>query len=219
MPFPVFPQAMPRASHAIDIAAPPPIVWKHLTDVAGFPDWAYGVKRVEFVTRARSGVGVQWKQVEALGPAPIVHLMEITREDAPREFAIESMTKPHVGLSVRLEARPGERTHLAWDLEYEMPAALAPGRSEPLIGDWYGRTLLRRLAEGLKAHVERREARREKTVPAPGAPEVGGTPGGLPRDPEVVAETAKLETTGEKLGPLPPVEPGKGGRDEPPVAP
>lgn len=159
---------MQSASHSLRVRASRAAVWEVLADPARAADWAYGVRKVEFVTDARRGVGAQWRQTEVYGPVVVVRLVEVTAAEDGVAFHVESVTHPRLEARWSLEDAPDEAgelwTRLTLDLELELPGNV--GRAaEPALGEFVGRTIARRSAEALKRLVEQREARKRDEPP------------------------------------------------------
>lgn len=177
---------MPTARHAILIDAPREEVWRVLADPARAPDWVYGVRRVEFVTDARTGVGAAWRQVNVHGPAVVVHLNEVTVARAPERYVVESGSKPHVEVAHTLDDERG-RTRLTIEMDYDLPYGPLGGGVAAVVGDEIGRVAVRRSAENLKRLVEARRRRREAAgaqTPEPDAAEAADDEDAEPlRDP------------------------------------
>jgi uncharacterized protein YndB with AHSA1/START domain len=148
---PVVARRVPHATHAVMIHAEPDDVWRVLAEPSRLPGWFYGVRRVDFVTDDRRGVGAQWRQVNAYGPLVVTLLNEVTVDDAPHRFTVEAASKPHAEVQYRLDAVSDGVTRVTADMDHELPGTRVPDAGA---GDVVGHAILRRSLENLKRVVE-----------------------------------------------------------------
>lgn len=152
-----------RATHRVIIEAAPELVFKALLDVALYPDWIYGVRRVEILTKERDVAGMQWKQIESFGATDHTHLMELTDATPSRSFVFQSVTRPFVEFAFTIEGE-GDRTPIELSFDHES--------EEDRTATRLAATLARRTLEALKSRLERQRERSETATRSrePGAP-------------------------------------------------
>ena len=97
----------------VDFAAPPDVVFGHLSDPERRPDWQSSLRRIEDL-RGDGGVGTTWTDVTAVGRAR----MAITEVDPGRVWA-ERGTWRGIVVNLRLDFAPsdtGTRVTATFDL-------------------------------------------------------------------------------------------------------
>lgn len=152
---------------AVDIAAPPSVIWADVRDISTHVEWMHDAASIEFAGDQREGVGTSFDVVTKVGPLRTVDRMTITEWIDEEVMGVE-----HSGVVTgagRFTLEPvGDRTTFRWSEELRLPLRLG-GRlgeipAKPILG-----AIWRRNLSGLKARIERGAGARPATDATPGA--------------------------------------------------
>lgn len=135
---------------AIDIDAPPAIVWMAVEAIEDHVDWMADAEAIHFTTDEHRGVGTAFDCETKVGPLRLVDKMRVTEWETARVMGIE-----HHGLVTgrgrfTLEAIANDRTRFTWTETLTFPAKMggAAGAlaAKPVLTQIWRRNL-RRLKE------------------------------------------------------------------------
>ena len=135
---------------AIDIDAPPDIVWAAIEDIESHTKWMADAESIRFTSAEQRGVGTRFVCATRIGPIHLDDVMEITRWQEPEVMGVShhgmvtgegefTLTPIDLGRRTRFEWR--EQLHLPWYLGGALGAAIAA----PLVLAPLWRRNLRRL--------------------------------------------------------------------------
>jgi uncharacterized protein YndB with AHSA1/START domain len=110
-----------RIRLATTIDAPRAVVWDAVESIEDHVDWMMDAERIEFVSRARRGVGTEFDCFTRVGPFRMRDRMTVTEWDAGHALAIE-----HRGLVTGtgrfvLRSKRGGRTRFTWTERLRFP--------------------------------------------------------------------------------------------------
>lgn len=111
---------------AIEIDAPPELVWSELADISSHVEWMADAEEIEFIGPSRSGVGTEFLCRTKIGPLHTTDHMTVTQWDLGSRIAVE-----HIGLfkgAGRFELKPirgGQATSFVWSEDLTFPWYLA----------------------------------------------------------------------------------------------
>ena len=101
------------------LSASPAVVWAQLTDFARWPEWFFGVRRLD-VSPPGGGPDAERRITLVYGGT---HRERITRWEPPKAFCLEVRDPPFFArcwrVAVHLEPS-AQSTRLSWEMEYEM---------------------------------------------------------------------------------------------------
>ncbi|HEY8867659.1 MAG TPA: SRPBCC family protein [Solirubrobacteraceae bacterium] len=149
-----------RVGAAIDVSAPPDMVWEYVSDPARYLHFMSGVTRWEVVSDEPQGLGARYRMLMRVGSAEVGGLIEVTEYDVERELAWNSVTGLDQRGRWRLRAQPGGRTHVELRLSYGVAGAGLFGWLSERLGAPTVRGHLQRSVRQLKRQVEQEHARR-----------------------------------------------------------
>jgi len=149
-----------RVAVAIEVAAPPELVWEFVTDPARYLHFMAGMTRYEVVGERDRGVGARYRTLMRVGSAELGGQIEIVEWDEPCEIAWNSVTGVDQRGRWRLRSRPANRTRVELRFQYGVAGAgilgwLAEQAAAPTV-----RGHLRRSLQQLKRQVEHEETRK-----------------------------------------------------------
>jgi uncharacterized protein YndB with AHSA1/START domain len=133
-----------RLSVAVEIAAPPALVWDAIERVEEHVDWMADAVAIRFESEQRRGVGTSFLCDTKIGPIKLADRMEITEWEPGVAMGVR-----HVGLVTgtgRFTLTPielGRRTRFGWEESLRFPWWLG-GRVGEIVG---GRLVLRQVWE------------------------------------------------------------------------
>ena len=148
-----------RVGAAIDVSAPPDMVWEYVSDPARYLHFMSGVTRWEVVSDEPQGLGARYRMLMRVGSAEVGGLIEVTEYDVERELAWNSVTGLDQRGRWRLRAQPGGRTHVELRLSYGVAGAGLFGWLSERLGAPTVRGHLRRTLHQLKRLVEYEQMR------------------------------------------------------------
>ena len=132
---------------AIDIDAPPAIVWMTVETIEDHVDWMADAEAIRFTTDEHRGVGTAFDCETKVGPLRLLDKMRVTEWETARVMGIE-----HRGLVTgrgrfTLEAIANDRTRFTWTETLTFPAKMggAAGAlaAKPVLAQIWRRNLRR----------------------------------------------------------------------------
>jgi uncharacterized membrane protein len=153
-----------RVQAAIDIAAPPQLVWEFVTDPTRYLHFMSGITRWEIASEQVSGCGARYRTLMRVGSAEVGGLIEIVEHDEPRDLAWTSVT----GIDQRGRWRLREhqsapnrpaRTHVELRLQFGVAGSGLVGWVAEQVAAPAVRENLRRSLRELKRQAEHEQAR------------------------------------------------------------
>ena len=154
-----------RVGAAIDVAAPPHLVWEFITDPARYLHFMNGVTRWEVTSEQDRGLGARYRTLMRVGSAEVGGLVEIVECDALRDLAWTSVTGIDQRGRWRLRERAGgARTRVELRLQYGVGGSGIIGWIAEQVAAPTVRGNLRRSVQKLKRQVEQEQLRRLRPV-------------------------------------------------------
>jgi uncharacterized membrane protein len=149
-----------RVQAAIDVAAPPELVWGFVTDPTRYLHFMNGITRWEVASEQARGVGARYRTLMRVGSAEVGGLVEIVEHEEQRDLAWTSVTGIDQRGRWRLRERAsGARTHVELRLQYGVAGAgLLGWVAEHVAAPAVSENLRRSLRE-LKRQAEHEQAR------------------------------------------------------------
>ncbi len=148
-----------RVGAAIDVAAPPQLVWDVITDPARYLHFMNGVTRWEVTGEPDRGLGARYRTLMRVGSAEVGGLVEIVECDAQRDLAWTSVTGIDQRGRWRLRERAGARTRVELRLQYGVGGSGIIGWIAEQVAANAVRENLRRSLQELRRQVEHERAR------------------------------------------------------------
>ena len=149
-----------RVGAAIDIAAPPQLVWAFVTDPARYLHFMNGITRWEVATEQDRGLGARYRTLMRVGSAEVGGLIEIVECDELRDLAWTSVTGIDQRGRWRLRERAnGARTRVELRLQYGVAGAGIIGWVAEQVAAPAVRENLRRSLQELRRQAEHEQAR------------------------------------------------------------
>ena len=149
-----------RVGAAIDIAAPPRLVWDFVTDPARYLHFMNGITRWEVVSERQRGYGARYRTLMRVGSAEVGGLVEVVEYEPPRDLAWTSVTGIDQRGRWRLRERAGgARSHVELRLQYGVAGSGVIGRIAEQIAAPMVRENLRRSLQELRRQAEHEQAR------------------------------------------------------------
>jgi uncharacterized membrane protein len=152
-----------RVQSAIDIAAPPALVWDFVTDPARYLHFMNGITRWEVASDQARGCGARYRTLMRVGSAEVGGLIEIVEHDEPRDLAWTSVTGIDQRGRWRLRERDANparpRTRVELRLQYGVAGSGPLGWIAEQVAAPAVRENLRRSLHELKRQAEHEQAR------------------------------------------------------------
>jgi uncharacterized membrane protein len=149
-----------RVGAAIDIAAPPELVWEFVTDPARYLHFMSGITRWEVTTQQDRGLGARYRTLMRVGSAEVGGLVEIVECDERRDLAWTSVTGIDQRGRWRLrELGSASRTRVELRMQYGVAGAGILGWIAEQVAAPAVRENLRRSLQELRRQVEHEQAR------------------------------------------------------------
>jgi uncharacterized membrane protein len=150
-----------RTRAAIDIAAPPEVVWEFVADPRHYLHFMSGVTRWEVSGERSQGAGARYRMLMRVGSAEVGGLIEVVEFEPGRELAWTSVTGIDQRGRWRLRTVSPERTRVELRISYGVAGSgllgwLAERVAAPTVSGHLRRTL-----EQLKRQVEHEQSRRK----------------------------------------------------------
>jgi uncharacterized membrane protein len=150
-----------RTRAAIDIAAPPEVVWEFVADPRHYLHFMSGVTRWEISGERSQGAGARYRMLMRVGSAEVGGLIEVVEFEPGRELAWTSVTGIDQRGRWRLRTVSPERTRVELRISYGVAGSgllgwLAERVAAPTVSGHLRRTL-----EQLKRQVEHEQSRRK----------------------------------------------------------
>jgi uncharacterized membrane protein len=150
-----------RTRAAIDIAAPPEVVWEFVADPRHYLHFMSGVTRWEVSGERSQGAGARYRMLMRVGSAEVGGLIEVVEFEPGRELAWTSVTGIDQRGRWRLRTVSPERTRVELRISYGVAGSgllgwLAERVAAPTVSGHLRRTL-----EQLKRQVEHEHSRRK----------------------------------------------------------
>ena len=149
-----------RIAVAIEVAAPPEVVWEFVADPTHYLHFMSGITRWEVVSKDSGGVGARYRTLMHVGSAEVGGLVEVVEWEEPSEIAWTSVTGVDQRGRWRLRGRPGGRTHVEFRFSYGVAGAGLLGWIAEQVAAPTVRGHLRRSVRQLKRQVEHEQLRR-----------------------------------------------------------
>lgn len=149
-----------RVQAAIDVAAPPALVWGFVTDPTRYLHFMHGITRWEVASEQARGCGARYRTLMRVGSAEVGGLIEIVEHEQPRDLAWTSITGIDQRGRWRLRERAdGVRTHVELRLQYGVAGAGLLGWVAERVAAPAVRENLRRSLRELRRQAEHEQAR------------------------------------------------------------
>ncbi|MDQ3722886.1 MAG: SRPBCC family protein [Actinomycetota bacterium] len=154
-----------RVDAAIDVAAPPQLVWEFVTDPARYLHFMSGVTRWEVTTEQDRGIGARYRTLMRVGCAEVGGLVEIVECDEQRDLAWTSVTGIDQRGRWRLrECANGARTRVELRVQYGVGGSGIIGWIAEQVAAPAVRENLRRSLQELRRQAEHEQARAAATA-------------------------------------------------------
>ena len=152
-----------RVAEAIEVSAPPSVVWNVVADPTRYLHFLAGFTRWEVVSDEPGGVGARYRMLMRVGSAEIGGLIEVVEWAPERELAWTSITGIDQRGRWRLRERPREDGTMGTWVQLRMTAGVAGSGILGWISEQVAaptvRGHLRRSLQQLKRQVEHEELR------------------------------------------------------------
>jgi uncharacterized membrane protein len=148
-----------RVEAAIDVAAPPELVWEFVTNPARYLHFMTGITRWEVTTEQDRGLGARYRTLMRVGSAEVGGLVEIVECDEPRDLAWMSVTGIDQRGRWRLRERDFGRTDVELRLSYGVAGSGLLGWAAERVAAPTVTANLRRTLQQLKRQVEHEQLR------------------------------------------------------------
>jgi uncharacterized membrane protein len=149
-----------RVESAIDVAAPPQLVWEFVTDPTRYLHFMSGITRWEVVSEQDRGLGARYRTLMRVGSAEVGGLIEVVECDEPRDLAWTSVTGIDQRGRWRLRERAGgARTRVELRMQYGVAGAGITGWLAEQVAAPAVRENLRRSLQELRRQAEHEQAR------------------------------------------------------------
>ncbi len=148
-----------RVEAAIDVAAPPQLVWEFVTDPARYLHFMNGITRWEVTTEQDRGLGARYRTLMRVGSAEVGGLVEIVECDELRDLAWTSVTGIDQRGRWRLRDHPDGRTRVEFRFAYGVAGAGITGYLSERLARPTIAANLRRSLHQLKRQVEHEQLR------------------------------------------------------------
>jgi uncharacterized membrane protein len=150
-----------RTCAAIDISAPPDLIWEFVDDPSRYLHFMAGITRWEVVGEQRVGIGARYRILMRVRSAEVGGLVEVVEWNEARDMAWTSVTGIDQRGRWRLRARPDGNTRVELRLSYGVAGSglfgwLAERVAAPTVQE-----NLRRSLHQLKRQVEHEQLRRQ----------------------------------------------------------
>jgi uncharacterized membrane protein len=149
-----------RVQAAIDVAAPPELVWEFVCDPTRYLHFMDAITRWEVTSEHERGLGARYRTLMRVGSAEVGGLVEIVECEAPRDLAWTSVTGLDQRGRWRLRERAaGTRTHVELRLQYGVAGSGIIGWIAEQVAAPAVREHLRRSLVELRRQAEHEQAR------------------------------------------------------------
>jgi uncharacterized membrane protein len=149
-----------RVGAAIDVAAPPQLVWEFVTDPARYLHFMNGITRWEVIGEQDRGLGARYRTLMRVGSAEVGGLVEIVECEEQRDLAWTSVTGIDQRGRWRLRERAnGSRTRVELRLQYGVGGSGIIGWIAEQVAAPAVRENLRRSLQELRRQAEHEQAR------------------------------------------------------------
>lgn len=149
-----------RVGAAIDVAAPPQLVWEFVTDPHRYLHFMNGITRWEVTSKKDRGLGARYRTLMRVGSAEVGGLVEIVECDELRDLAWTSVTGIDQRGRWRLrELANGARTRVELRLQYGVGGSGVIGWLAEQVAAPAVRENLRRSLQELRRQAEHEQAR------------------------------------------------------------
>lgn len=152
-----------RVQAAIDVAAPPQLVWSFVTDPTRYLHFMHGITRWEIASEHISGYGARYRTLMRVGSAEVGGLVEIVEHEPPHDLAWTSVTGIDQRGRWRLrerETNPAHpRTRVELRLQYGVAGSGPLGWLAEQVAAPTVRENLRRSLRELQRQAEHEQAR------------------------------------------------------------
>jgi uncharacterized membrane protein len=148
-----------RLVGAVEIKAPPELVWAQVSDPDQYLHFMHGVTRWEVQGEQRSGLGARYRMLLRVRSAEIGGLIEVIEFHPPTDLAWTSVTGIDQRGRWRLRQRRPQTTRVELRLQYGVAGSGIPGWLAEQIAAPVVRGHLRRSLAQLKRRVEHEQLR------------------------------------------------------------
>ena len=151
-----------RVQAAIDVAAPPELVWSFVADPTRYLHFMSGITRWEVTSELERGCGARYRTLMRVGSAEVGGLVEVVECEELRDLAWTSVT----GIDQRGRWRlreigpgPAARTHVELRLQYGVAGSGIVGWIAEQVAAPAVRGNLQRSLQELRRQAEHEQAR------------------------------------------------------------
>jgi uncharacterized membrane protein len=148
-----------RVGEAIEVGAPPALVWAQVTDPERYLHFMSGVTRWSVDGDVRTGLGARYRMLIRVGSAEVGGLIEVVEFQEERDLAWVSVTGVDQRGRWRIRQCGGDRTKVELRLQYGVAGAGISGWVAEHIAAPIVRGHLRRSLRQLKRQVEHEQLR------------------------------------------------------------
>jgi uncharacterized membrane protein len=149
-----------RVAVAIDVAAPPEVVWEFVADPGRYLHFMSGMTRWEVAGDQAQGVGARYRTLMRVGSAEIGGTIEVVEWKEHSDIAWASVLGVDQRGRWRLRQRPADRTHVEFRFSYGVAGSGLLGWIAEQVAAPTVRGHLRRSVRQLKRQVEHEQLRR-----------------------------------------------------------
>ncbi|HEY8638675.1 MAG TPA: SRPBCC family protein [Solirubrobacteraceae bacterium] len=150
-----------RIVTAIEVSAPPEVVWEFVTDPSRYLHYMHGVTRWQVIGEQETDLGARYRMLMRVGSAEVGGTVEVIEFDAPQNLAWNSVTGIDQRGRWRLRSRGDNRTHVEFRFSYGVAGAGLLGWLSERVSAPTVRNHLRSSLQQLKRQVEHEQLRRQ----------------------------------------------------------
>jgi uncharacterized membrane protein len=148
-----------RVAEAIEINAPPGLVWDHVSDPQRYLHFMSGVTRWSVEGERATGLGARYRMLLRVGSAEVGGLIEVVEFTPARDMAWNSVTGVDQRGRWRIRERPDGGSRVELRLQYGVAGAGLSGIVAELLASRTVRGHLGRSLRQLKRQVEHEQLR------------------------------------------------------------
>lgn len=148
-----------RLNNSIVVAAPPKLVWDHITEPANVLHYMSGVTRWEVCGEQRTGLGARYRMLIKVGSAEVGGLIEVVEFTNERDMAWSSVTGVDQRGRWRVRELGPDRTRVELRFAYGVAGSGLVGYVSELVAAPGLGTHMRRSLQQLKGQVENQRLR------------------------------------------------------------
>ena len=148
-----------RVNEAIDVNAPPALVWDHVSDPKRYLHFMSGITRWSVDGEQVTGLGARYRMLLRVGSAEVGGLIELVEFKPARDLAWNSVTGVDQRGRWRIRERSGGGSRVELRLQYGVAGAGLSGWLAELLAARTVQGHLRRSLRQLKRQVEHEHLR------------------------------------------------------------